>query len=125
MTTERKYEWDNLVAGDHPRVTRGITIANGEGELARGSVLGKVTASDEYRLSASASSDGSEDVAVILAEDVDASASAVESVAYFSGEFNEDRIILGDGHTLDAVRDPLRDLSIYLTPSVEAKEPQV
>lgn len=123
MTDQYIHEWDNLVAGPHDRVTEGITVASGEGELSRGSVLGKVTASGEYVLSDPGSSDGSEDPAVILAEDIDATSAAVETIAYLSGEFNEDRITLGGAHTVDSVRDALRDLSIYLKPATEAATP--
>lgn len=104
---------DNLIAGEYPRVERVVTIAN-SAALTKGAVLGKITASGKYQLSASAAGDGSETPDAILAEDADASAADVEAVVYFSGEFNESALSLGTGHTVDGVRAGLRDKNIYL-----------
>lgn len=121
ITTET-YTEDNLLSGDFPRATRGVTIESGQ-NLVRGSVLGRVTASGEYKISVDGAADGSEEPIVILAEAVDASDAAAESVVYLTGQFNEDRINLDASHDLDTVRDSLRDLSIFLEPAVTAADP--
>jgi len=106
------YSPDRLIAGDFPIVTAKVTIDTGN--LARGSVLGRITATGKYVLSAAAAGDGSEVPRAILAEAVDATAADKEAIVYLSGEFNEDRVTLGAGHTLASIRDGLRDLDIHL-----------
>lgn len=84
MTTlnEGAYSGDVVLFEEDNRYSReAITVASGE-TLTVGAVLGKVTASGEYRLSAPGSSDGSQTpVAVLIQEDVDASAAAQTGVA--------------------------------------------
>ena len=109
---------DRLIAGDFPLMTRKVTIDTGV--LARGSVLGRITATGKFVLSAAAAGDGSEVPRAILAESVDATAADVEAIVYESGEFNEARVTLGAGHTIASVRDGLRDLGIYLRAPVSA-----
>ena len=76
--------------------------------------MGKVTVSGEYKLSASGAVNGSQVPTVILADAVDAMAVATKAPVYLAGEFNEDRLFFGVGHDADSVRDPLRDVNIYL-----------
>lgn len=116
MVTERSFEYDNLISGDHTLVTEGVTVAEGE-NLEHGAVValvdGKVVKSDP------AGDDGSEEPYGILAEDVDATGGDKKSVAYLSGQFNERRIKHGDW-AMSELRPKLRTLSIYLEPSVPA-----
>ena len=107
LTDQGEYKPCNLIAGKYPRIERIITIALGSA-LTKGSVLGRVTASGKFSLSASDASDGSETPDAILAEDVDASAEDKQAVVYFSGEFNETALTLGNGHTLESIRTGLR-----------------
>jgi hypothetical protein len=117
--TSESFTPDRLHAGDFPIRTRDVTILSGQA-LTRGALLGKVTASGKYRLSESASVDGSEVPDAILAEDVDASAGDKSGIAYISGDFNEDAITYGTGHSAASVKDALRDKSIYLHAPVSA-----
>lgn len=107
------YSPDNLIAGDYPIITEGITLITGQ-NLSRGALLGKITASGKYTLSLSASSDGSETPVAILATDTDASSEDLETNAYLAGEFNEEQITYGTGHTAASTKAGLRDLNIYL-----------
>jgi hypothetical protein len=113
FTNQVDYTPDNLLAGEYPRIERLVTIAAGA-DLAKGAVLGRITASGKFKLSASASSDGSQTPDAILAEKASAAGADVQAVVYFSGEFNENALTLGAGHTLDAVRLILKAKSIYL-----------
>jgi hypothetical protein len=113
FTNQGDYTPDNLLAGEYPRIERLVTIAAGA-DLAKGAVLGRITASGKFKLSASASSDGSQTPDAILAEKASAAGADVQAVVYFSGEFNENALSLGAGHTLDAVRLTLKAKSIYL-----------
>ena len=113
FTNQGSYTPDNLIAGEYPRVARVVTIASGA-NLAQGALLGKITASGKFKLSASAATDGSEVPDAILAEAANAAAADVQAVVYFSGEFNESALSLGAGHTLASVKAGLRDRNIYL-----------
>lgn len=113
FTSQGSFTPDNLIAGEYPRTERMVTIASGA-DLTKGAVLGKITASGKYKLSASASNDGSEVPDAILAETASAATADVQAVVYFSGEFNELALTLGAGHTTASVKPTLRDKNIYL-----------
>lgn len=120
FTTEGVFSHDVLIAGDHPVRSMGVTIASGAGALARGTVLGKITASGEYTTSTSAATDGSEVPTAILVEDVDATAAAANTVVYIAGDFNTNALTIGAGHTAAAIREGLREKSIFLHDAVPA-----
>lgn len=105
---------DNLLGGDAKIVTMEITVASGAGALARGAILGKVTASGKYLLSLAAAEDGSQAPDCVLSEAVDATAADVVTIGYFSGQFRSAAVTLGEGHTVASVTDGLRDKNIYL-----------
>lgn len=105
---------DRLVSNqDYPLFSKKITLLSGENR-SRGAVLGKVTASGKYKLSAAAAGDGSETPDAILTVDTDASAADVETVAYFRGQFDDGEITLGAGHTVASVFEGLRAKGIFL-----------
>ena len=113
---------DDLLAGDNVGpVTEGrVTILSGQ-VVARGALLGMITASGKYVLSLSASSDGSQTPVAILANDVDATgADKTNALVYTSGEFNERKVIYGTAHTAASVRNALRARGIHLKDSVPA-----
>lgn len=119
FATEGTYTPDNLVAGDFPMISEGATIASGQ-NLTRGAVLGKVTASGKYVLSASAAVDGSQTPVAVLLQDTDASGGDKGAPIATTGEFNERALTLGAGHTLASIKDGLHDRSIFLRSSVKA-----
>jgi hypothetical protein len=119
FATEGTYTPDNLIADDFPLVTDTITLISGQ-NLARGAVLGKITASGKYTLSLSASADGSQTPAVILLQDTDATSADKKAPVALTGAFNERALVLGTGHTAASIKDGLRDLSIFLRSSVKA-----
>lgn len=111
---------DKLIAGDQVGVVhRSITLISGQ-NLARGAVLGKITASGKYNLSLSAAGDGSQTPDLILAESTDASAGDVVTVAYEAGVFAESGITLGTAHTVASVKEGLRAKGIHLVPIAAA-----
>ncbi|HHN72502.1 MAG TPA: head decoration protein [Thermopetrobacter sp.] len=108
------YTPGDIVAGNaHLLIAVPVTIASGE-NLTRGAVLGKVTASGEYKLSVAAAADGSQTPDAILAEDVDASAGAKAGLAYIRGDFIAEALTYGAGHDADSIRDGLRGKGIFL-----------
>jgi hypothetical protein len=117
MAQTGTYVPDSLVIGED-LVTDSVTLASGQ-NIVRGAVLGKVTATGEYVLSLSASTDGSEVPYAIAVDAVDATAAAVTNVAvYIGGEFNESALTLGTGHTVASVKADLRNAGIYIKSAV-------
>lgn len=104
MTLET-FQPGDLLLGDYPVQTRPITVASGAGELARGTVLGRVTADDKFITSLSAAVDGSEAPECVLAADIDATAGDVDTVAYYSGKFDASKLTIGTGHTVASLND--------------------
>ena len=101
------YDPNGLIAGDFPLLTRDITLKSGQ-NLKRGAVIG-IDGSDKFLLSLSASEDGSEAPAAVLALDCDASAGDKTTKAYFTGEFNAAKLTIGTGHTAATVDAAFRD----------------
>ncbi len=118
--TSSVFSPDRLVVGNvHHLIARPITLISGQ-NLARGAVLGRITASGKYNLSLSAATDGSEVPNAILAVPTNASAGDVATIAYFAGEFNDRAITLGTAHTVASVLEGLRVKGIHLLPSTAA-----
>lgn len=112
------YRQNNLIFGDFPVEAIGVTIKSGQ-NLTAGTVLGKITSTGKCVKSLSASSDGSEDVYAVLAEDCDASAGDKTGTAFITGSINENELTFGTGHTADSTRDAFRALGIILRASVK------
>ena len=111
---KESYVPKEIVSGDYPLVTQGVTIAAGQ-NLVRGAVLGKITASGKLVLSLAAASDGSQTPYAILAdEEADASAADLGATVYLSGQFLGKNLTFGAGHTAASVRDGMRNLNIYV-----------
>lgn len=113
------YTPDRLIAGNTQLVSWDATLISGQ-VLARGTLVGKITASGKLTISTSAATDGSQNPVGILLDDYDASAGDVNVGIYVKGEFNQNAVIFGTGQTAAGVADALRDLGIYLKPAVPA-----
>jgi hypothetical protein len=112
VTTEGTVAPDKLF--DRFDVRRKVTIASGQGVLARGSAMGKVTATGKWKLSAAAAGDGSEVVRGILLDAVDATAADVEGIVGRIGRCNGGAVTFGAGHTLASVDDDCLDRGLIL-----------
>ncbi len=114
--TSESYNPDRVIGGDKKLITRDVTLTDisSTGALVRGTVLGKVTADGKYGISLAASVDGSQMPRAILVKDADPSGGDVIASIYDEGEFNEDRLTYGTGHTADSVREDLRAVGIHL-----------
>ncbi|WP_315786925.1 MULTISPECIES: head decoration protein [unclassified Bradyrhizobium] len=93
---------------------RKVTIPAGAGVLAEATVLGKITANGKYIKSLKAATDGSEVPDAILSEGVDATTKDVETIVFIAGEFDQDALVLGAGHTLGSIDAVFRTKSIWL-----------
>lgn len=112
------YTPDNLLAGDYPAVTDIVTILSGE-NLARGTCLGKITATGKHVIvNSGGTDDGRRTPVAILAEDCDASDGDKQAVVYLSGAFTESGVTFGGTDAAATHRAALRDLNIYLKQSV-------
>lgn len=114
ITNEGTFAPIDLFAGDFPRVQRKVTILAGAGALTPGTVLGRITADGKYRLSASASSDGSQTPNAVLAQSLTVGGTDAEAIVYFTGEFRSERLTFGAGHSAASTRVGLRALSIFI-----------
>lgn len=104
---------DELIAGELDRVTETVTLITGENRT-RGAVLGKITASGKWKLSAAAAVDGSEVPRAVLVKDCDATAADKDCSIYRTGEFSEAKLILGAGHTIASIREQLAAVGIFV-----------
>lgn len=109
---ETPFQVDGLIAGG-TYTTRKVTIASGNNEP-RGAVIGQITVGGEYKLSASGAGDGSETPDLVLLHDVDASSGAKEGIAVETGQVVGSALTLGAGHTIDSIREGLRDKGITI-----------
>lgn len=108
---------DNLIAKLFPPAeTFGITVAGGEGELARGTVLALV---DGSYVVLDADSTGKANC--VLADPVDASGEdGITAVAYRTGHLNRKALIVADGYTMTtADEEELRKGGILLSDMAE------
>lgn len=120
--TEGVYQPDNLIAGGFPEVLEKGVIAQGQGVLRRGTVLGQLTANDELVVIDKNRTDGGEQIHGVLQHDVDTTGSSVEDFVYLTGMFNEDYIASVNGFGGDTVSDhrkAARLLNIYFKQNVE------
>lgn len=98
---------------DGQYTTRKVTLLSGQNQVA-GALLGKITASSKYKLSLSASSDGSETPDMILAHDCDASSGDKECLVIETGTVVGTALTLGAGHTIASIREGLRVKGILI-----------
>jgi hypothetical protein len=97
VTQEGVYSPDKLF--DRDTITRKGTISSGAGVLARGTLLGKITATGEYVLSLAAAADGSQVPDAVLLETVDATAADVDGAIAVAGKLRDPGLTFGAGHT--------------------------
>lgn len=114
--TVEEFNYDELIYDTKiPITTKGITLKTGQGVLARGTVLGIVTATGQAVAVDSAAADGSEVADCILTDDIDTNvAEPVIYTGYASGRFNRQALLFGGTDTADKHEQRLRELGIYL-----------
>lgn len=106
------YDPTSLFAGAWPVRHRSITVASGANAsgsvLARGTLLGRITASDKYVPCVKTANDGSQTPTMVLAADVDASAADAVAPAYDEGEFAVEKLILDASWSITTLQAALR-----------------
>ena len=109
------FSYDGLIADTtHSLDVKGVTVASGQGALARGTVLAINEAGKAEIMADAMEAD------CILTDDVDATAADVYTTAYLSGKFNKDALIVKAGYTLKTTdTDTLRTKGIFVESVME------
>ena len=110
----------SIFAEEYPVATTTGKIASGEGKVGELTVLGRVTATGEYKVCNLAASDGSEKAAAILVAGwaVDATSSAKDVKVYTSGAFNMEALTWHSSFDTDA-----KKLAALKLPPLYVKKP--
>lgn len=90
--------YDNLLAGGDFTVLEVGTVDETV-EVKRGTVLGRVSATNTFKICKDANDDGSNVPVAILAEDIKAGAENKDKYIYLSGKFNKDAVIFDSSIT--------------------------
>lgn len=109
--------YDNLVSGIAPGAeVFSVQIAAGQGVLERGTLLAKT---DGGMVKISAGTTGKANA--VLAEAVDTGdGEAVTGIAYRTGHFNANTLIVADGYEITAAdKEALREVGILISDAVE------
>jgi|SRR5690606_1529304 len=105
---------NTLFAGTEiPALTTKVTIASGQGKLPVGAVLGVEEATGKCKLVDKSASDGSQVAKYVLAEAVDATNQDVNAVAYKTGIFNYDALVVAEGDDVENHTEELRAVGIH------------
>jgi hypothetical protein len=114
---------DQLILDPKTIVTLPITVLTGAATFARGTVLGRITASGKYTISKTSAVDGSQTPAAILADFCDPTAADAQAGAYVMGEFNVNALVLDATWTAATVAPALIPSNIYAKVPVSATDP--
>lgn len=108
--------YDNLIHGTYPAAeVFAVELAAGQGKLERGTLLAK---NDGGMVKISAATTGKANA--VLADPIDTTGGAVVGVAYRTGHFNANALIVGDGYEITAAdKEALRAVGILLSDAVE------
>jgi hypothetical protein len=109
--------YDNLLAGDLDIVTEEpVIVAGGQGVIARGTALGKITASGKMMILNSNNHDGSQTIYGILGANIDTTLGDTDSFVYLTGEFNQANVIFGGNDNYLTHKSTARTLGIFFKP---------
>lgn len=119
---------DQLIGGDLKLVTTTQTVNQNATVLARGTVMGRITATGNYIPSVETAVDGSQTPSAILVDVTDATLGAVQAGLYVMGEFNFGALTYdaswGTGATAyAALFTPLRGNDIFLKNAIPGAIP--
>lgn len=130
MTTEKltetiaEIDYDNLVySADTTLITAGVVVASGQGVLKRGTALAK-TSDNKMVILGTTITTGEGDnektetpeADCVLCDEIDATSSDINTVAYIKGHFNTGALIVKDKYTLsEKDKDAFRTKGILLS----------
>lgn len=113
---------DNLLYGPEPIITDAAVIAEGE-YVTPGMVLGKVTGTGQLKLSKTNAGDGSQTPYAIAWNEVDATEGARPAIVLLKGHVNSRALTVGEGHTVDGLKDALREKGIFVSEAADPSDP--
>lgn len=112
------YDPTGLIAGAYPVRHRVVTLAAGANAvgapLKRGTLLGRVTASDKHIISVKTAVDGSQIPVAVLAFDTDASAVDTRMAAYYEAELAGEMMTFDPSWTIPTIQAALRQAGSQL-----------
>ena len=113
-------EYDKLIYDiTIDRRVKGVSLASGQGVLAKGTVLGIVTLTGVAKVVDSTKEDGTETADCVLTDAVDTGTTdPVPAEAYSSGSFNRQALIFGGTDTADLHETILRGKGIFLSDKI-------
>jgi len=106
--TEKLFMPDGLVSCPPAIVSDSLTVAAGQGVLARGTLLGVIAATGKHAVCTATAIDGSEVPAAVLLGPVDASTADATGWAYFSGTFSSTLLAFDDSWTVASLQAAMR-----------------
>jgi hypothetical protein len=119
--TQYVYTPDQLIGGSFPIVSDSGMLASGK--LARGAILGTVSATGNMVLSVRTAVDGSQVPSAILADDADATAGPVGIGVYLTGEFVATATVADASWTPAQIKAACRSANIFLKTSIGPNDP--
>lgn len=107
------YTPDNIFAGISDKNETPITVAAGQGELVRGTLLISLAGAD-YIIADTDDTIAAADklTLVILSEDIDATSAAVETIGYRSGSYDENYLTFGGSDVASDWKNDARNVNI-------------
>lgn len=112
MTAYNVFNPNGIFAGGDDFSTRKVTVLTGQNAsgsvLPRGTLLGVVTATGKYKISATGASDGSQTPTAVLADDVDTSGGDVICDVYAEGQFAYESCNIDSSWTIDTLNAALQ-----------------
>ncbi|MDF2651335.1 MAG: hypothetical protein K0Q73_7140 [Paenibacillus sp.] len=92
-TTSQTFKEVLLSTDLQAKIPGGVLLASGQGVLAKGTVLGKVTATGKFKAYSNANVDGTETAVCILDNDQDTTNSDVGASAWIAGIFDSSKLV--------------------------------
>lgn len=115
------FEYDGLIADSNPVAdVFAVTVASGNGALKRGTVLAKSAKDGKMHILGATVSSDTITANCILAEDVDATSADAAALAYRTGHFATNKLIVKEETSLSAAdKEALRDVGILLSDAMD------
>lgn len=120
---------DQLIAGNEHLVTENDTLSQQGAVLARGTLLGKITASGNVIPCVKTAADGSQVPYGVLVDTTDATGGAVNCGVFVKGEFNVNKMTIDVSWGANlaaqvaALQAPCRNAQLYLKTPIDATDP--
>jgi hypothetical protein len=123
VSAAQTYLPDQLVLDPKTIVTLNATVVTGAATFARGTVMGRITATGKYTISKTSAVDGSQTPTAILVDFCDPTAADANAGIYVMGEFNQNALVLDATWTVATVVPALLPAKVICKLPVSAADP--